>query len=233
MKTTHRNIFVVLALNLFILSFLFLQGCDENNPISPVGTTARLTIINASPDAPNFDVYINSTLVGSNFVYLSTTGYRDVTGDAISRVTMYSPGISTPVIDTNLYCQTDKYYTLIAFDSLQNIQPMFLTDDLTAPGTSNANLRFIHLVPNGPTYDGGAAGKSPWFPFYSFSQASPFRAITGGTYSLQVYLAGTPTVVANSNSQDLTAGKIYTMIVRGFVGGAGSQAIGISLFPNN
>jgi len=227
-----KKLYLIIALNFFVLSFLFLQGCDENNPLDPQVLTARLTIINACPDSPNFDVYINNTLVGSNFTYLSTTNYKDVTGDAVSRVTFYQAG-TVLRIDTSIYFQKDKYYTLMAFDSLQIIQPLILTDNLTPPGSANANIRFIHLVPNGVSYDAGASGKSHWFPFYSFSQASDFRAVTAGTYDLQLYFAGTSIVVANLNSQELAQGKIYTMIARGFVGATGNEALGITLIKNN
>ncbi|MEO6696263.1 MAG: DUF4397 domain-containing protein [Ignavibacteria bacterium] len=228
-----KKLYSVIVLCFILLSLAFIQGCDENNPINPQVLTARLMVLHASPDAPNLDIYINNNLVSSNFPYLNTTNYKDVSGDAICRVTIYPTGGSVALIDTSVYCQNNKYYTLIAFDSLQNIQPLFLTDDLTVPGSTNSSLRFIHLVPNGVTYDGGASGKSPWFPFYNFGVASNFRAVTAGTYSLQVYLAGSPTVVANSNSQVLAQGKIYTMIARGFAGATGTQALGVSLFQHN
>ena len=227
-----KRLYLIIGLNFFVFSFLFLQGCDENNPVNQQVLTARLTIINASPDSPNFDVFINNVQVGSNFTYLSSTNYKDVKGDGMNRITFYQAG-TVLRIDTSIYCQKDKYYTLIAFDSLQIIQPLILTDDLTTPGSTNANIRFIHVVPNGVTYDAGASGKSPWFPFYNFSQASNFRAVTAGTYDLQLYFAGTSIVVANLNSQELVQGKIYTMIARGFVGASGTEALGITLIKNN
>ena len=234
MKFTYiKKFFFVITLNFFALSFLFLQGCDENNPINPQVLTARLTIINASPDSPNMEIFINGTQVASNFPYLMSTNYKDVLGDATNRVVINTSSGGIRLIDTVVYCQTDKYYTLIAFDSLQDIQPLFLADDLTPPGSTNAKIRFIHLVPNGVSYDAGASGKSPWFPFYTFGQAANFRAITAGPYNLQVYLSGTPTVVTNLNNQVLAQGIIYTMIARGFVGASGSQALGITLFQNN
>jgi len=234
LKINHvKRLYLVFALNFFAFSFLFLQGCDENNPIINPTLTSRLTIINASPDSPNMEIFINGTQVASNFPYLMSTNYKDVLGDATNRVVINTSSGGARLIDTVVYCEKNKHYTLIAFDSLQDIKPLFLTDDLTPPGSTNANIRFIHLVPNGVSYDAGASGKSPWFPFYTFGQASNFRAVTAGPYNLQVYLAGTPTVVTNLNNQVLAQGIIYTMIARGFAGASGTQALGITLFQNN
>lgn len=219
------------ALSLCILTLSIISGCndDENNPITPT-STSYLTVTHSSPNAPNVDIYFGSTVVASNVPYLGTLQYKSVTGNSVVNLKINAAGTTTTVIDTAIYCQEGKSYSVFAYDSVSKIKPLVLTDDLTSPGSTNAKVRLIHLSPNGPTVDVGVTGKAIWFPFYSFGQYSNFRAVTGGTYTdLNVFLAGTPTVVYSKPNVTFTAGKIYTIVADGFVG----SSFGLTIYPNN
>jgi hypothetical protein len=220
-----------LTLSLCIVTLSIYSGCnnDENNPVSPTAT-AYLSVTHSSPNAPNVDILFGSTVVASNVPYLGTLQYKSVTGNSVVNLKINVTGTSTTVLDTAIYCQDGKSYSVFAYDSVSKIKPLVLTDDLTSPGSTNAKVRFIHFSPNGPTITVGVTGKADWFPFYSFSQYSGFRAVTGGTYSdLNVYLAGTTTVVYSKPNVTFTAGKIYTIVADGFYG----SSFGLSIYPNN
>jgi len=168
--------------------------------------------------------------VASDVPYKNTLQYRSVTGNSVVDLKINVTGTSTIVIDTAIYCQDGKSYSVFAYDSVSKIKPLVLTDDLTSPGSINAKVRFIHLSPNGPTVDVGVTGKAVWFPFYSFSQYSSFRAVTGGTYTdLNVFLAGTTSLIYSQPNVTFTAGKIYTIVADGFAG----SSFGINIYPNN
>lgn len=231
-KNHFNNLTKAFITAVMLLSVSFLTGCEEDNPVNPT-SEARMQFTHASPDAPNIDIYIGSSVVASNVAYLNTVSYLNITGDAISRVRINGAGTNTTIIDTSLFCQTGKSYSFIVFDSLQSLTPLFLTDDLTSPG-SNSGARFIHLSPNGPTVDAGGIGKSNWFPFYSFTQYSSFRPVApNDSYTLFANLAGTGTTIASVSNVDFSAGKLHTIILRGFSGGAGSQQLGLTVIPNN
>lgn len=234
MKLNLKSFKVLLLTLLTVFSLSFLAGCDEDNPVSPTTPQAFLTFIHASPNAPNVDVIYGTTTVASDFPYLSRLQYIPVTGNAVTNVRINAAGTSTTVIDTSIFMETGKSYTVFAYDSVSDIKPLFLNDDLSSPGNINANVRFIHLSPNGPTVDVGVSGKSSWFPFYSFSQASSFRPVTGQMYdSLNVYPGGTTNVFYTRPNVTFEAGRIYTIIANGFVGGTGTQAFGLTIYPNN
>jgi len=227
-----RSLRSFFALSTFIFSLSVISGCDEdqNNPISPAATS-YLSVTHSSPNAPNVDIYFGSTIVASDVPYMNTLQYKSVTGNSVVNLKINVTGTSTTVIDTAIYCQDGKSYSVFAYDSVSKIKPLVLTDDLTSPGSINANVRFIHLSPNGPTVDVGVTGKTQaWFPFYSFSQYSNFRAVTGGTYTdLNVFLAGTTNLIYSRPNVTFTAGKIYTIVADGFAG----SSFGISIYPNN
>ena len=226
-----KSLRFIFSLSLCILTLSIYSGCndDENNPVSPTAT-AYLSVTHSSPNAPNVDILFGSTVVATNVPYLGTLQYKSVTGNSVVNLKINVTGTSTTVIDTAIYCQDGKSYSVFAYDSVSKLKPLVLTDDLTSPGSINANVRLIHLSPNGPTVTVGVTGKADWFPFYSFSQYSNFRAVTGGTYAnLNAYLAGTTTVVYSKPNVTFTAGKIYTIVVDGFSG----SSFGLSIYPNN
>jgi len=219
------------TLILCISTLSIFSGCDEdqNNPVSPTATS-YLSVTHSSPNAPNVDIYFGSSKVASDVPYMNTLQYRSVTGNSVVNLKINVAGTSTTVIDTALYCQDGKSYSVFAYDSVSKIKPLVLTDDLTSPGSTNAKVRFIHLSPNGPTVDVGVTGKSVWFPFYSFSQYSNFRAVTGGTYTdLNVFLAGTTSLIYSRPNVTFTAGKIYTIVADGFYG----SSFSVNIYPNN
>ncbi|MCB0726947.1 MAG: DUF4397 domain-containing protein [Ignavibacteriae bacterium] len=230
-----KSIQVLLITVLTVFSLSLLSGCDEDNPVSPATPQAFLTVVHASPNAPNVDIYYGSSTVATDVPYLSRLAYIPVNGNSVTNLKINAAGTSTTVIDTALYMQENKSYTVFVYDSLASIKPLFLNDDLSSPGSINANVRFLHLSPNGPTVDVGVSGKTtPWFAFESFSQYTSFRPVTGQMYdSLNVYPAGTPTVIYTKPNVNFEPGRIYTIIANGFVGGTGTQAFGLTIYPNN
>lgn len=231
LKITSKSLIVLLVV---MISAIFLNGCDEDsNPIVSA-TNSYLQITNASPNSPNYEVFVNTTLVASGFNYLSSTAYGTITGNAVSRITVYSPSVTAPVIDTSIYCEVNKSYSFFLYDSTQKIKPLILTDNLSSPGSINANIRLVDLSPNSVTIDVGGVGKTtPWFPFYSFPQTSAFRPITGGVYTVYANLAGTGTTILSLPDTDFAVGRIYTILVRGFEGASGTNALGFTIMNNN
>lgn len=234
LKKKSQSVKVILFTVLTIFTLSFFAGCNEDNPVSPVTPQAYLTVVHASPNAPNVDILYGSSVVASDVPYLTRLAYIPVTGNSVTNLKINAAGTSTTVIDTALYMEDTKSYSVFVYDSLSDIKPLFLTDNLSSPGSTNANVRFIHLSPNGPTVDVGVSGKSVWFPFYSFSEYSSFRPVTGGMYdSLNVYPAGTSTVFYTKPDVNFESGRIYTIIANGFVGATGTQAFGLTIYPNN
>lgn len=108
-----------------------------------------------------------------------------------------------------------------------------LTDDLTAPASGKAHVRFVHLSPNAPAVDVAVTGGAVVFGNKSFKDYTAFTPLDAGTYNLEVRVAGTSTVALPLPGITLQAGKIYTVFAKGFLGGTGSQALGAQIIANN
>ena len=59
-----------------------------------------------------------------------------------------------------------------------------------------------------------------------------FIEIDAGTYTFLFKNAGTGATIYTTSAQVLLPDRIYTLAVRGFTGGAGTQAIGGWVYPN-
>ena len=230
-KKIKKFSFAILVTGFALSLMSVFNGCDENT-VTPPTSKSRTTITHASPNAPNVDILVGDNVIATNVAYPSTLPYTELnTGN--NRIRIRPTGTTTAVIDATLFFEESKSYSIFAIDSVSKISALFLTDDLTAPGSGNANVRFIHLSPNAPAVDVAVTGGSTLFPDYEFKEFSSFRPVGAGTYNLEVRLANQPIVVLSLPNITFEAGKIYTVYARGFAGATGTQALGAGIINNN
>jgi hypothetical protein len=141
-------------------------------------------------------------------------------------------GTSTSVINADVTFEKDKNYSIFAVDSVAKIAPLVLSDDLTAPASGKAHVRFVHLSPNAPAVDVALVGGAVVFPNQSFKGFTAFAPLDAGTYNLEVRVAGTSTVALTLPPITLAAGKIYTVFAKGFLGATGAQELGAEIIVN-
>jgi hypothetical protein len=220
------------ALALGLVSALALSSCDNSDtPFAP-RPKARIMAVHASPNAPAVDLLVDNLVAGTGLAFPGNTAYLNVKAGT-RNLKINVTGTSTTVINADLPVTAGSSYTVFAADSVSKIAPVVLTDDLTAPASGKAHVRFVHLSPNAPAVDVAVTGGPVLFGNEAFKGYSAFTPVAAGTYDLEVRLAGTGTVVLPLPGITLTAGKIYTVFAKGFVGGAGAQALGAQIIVNN
>ena len=221
-------------LGMATLATLFLASCgsdDDANPVAPA-TPARVMAVHASPDAPAVDLLVDGAVAGTGLAYPNNTAYLEVAAGT-RNVKVNVGGTTTTVINASLPVTGGSSYTVFASDVVASIGAVVLTDDLTAPASGKAHVRFVHLSPNAPAVDVAVQGGQVLFANKAFKQYTPFTPVNAGTYNLEVRLAGTATVALPLNGIVLQPGKIYTVFAKGLVGGAGAQALGAQIIVNN
>lgn len=139
----------------------------------------------------------------------------------------------TTVIEANIDFMQDKNYSVFAVNSVANIEPLLIEDDLTAPAQGKAHARFIHLSPDAPAVDITLTDGTVVFGNKSFKEFTAFTPLDATTYNLQVRVAGTPNVALDLPGITLEAGKIYTVFAKGFLSGVGQQELGAEIIVNN
>ncbi len=232
MPRLKRFALVAIALTAALVA----AGCsddDDNNPLAPA-PGPNVMVVHASPDAGPVDLRVNNILVsaGTALAYPNNTGYLARTAGA-ENYKVNPAGSMTTVIDTTVTLVNGNNYTVFASDSVANIGAVILLDDLTTPAAGKAHVRFAHFSPNAPAVDVAVQGGPVVFANQSFKDFTDFTPLDAGSYDLEVRLAGQATQVLALNGVTLQAGKIYTVFAKGFVGGAGMQALGAEIIANN
>lgn len=219
------------------ISFAFV-GCKEDE--TPTPDTAKVLVVHASPNAPGVDLLVDNTKVNSAaLTFPNNTGYLSVNAGA-RNFKVNVAGTSTTAINATPTLTKDMSYSVFAIDSVSKISPLVTVDDLTTPASGKAHIRFIHLSPNAPAVDVSVVGQAAGvgvFTNRTFNKTitaaeQAFTPVDAGAYNLEVRVAGTTTVALAVGNVTLTAGKIYTVFAKGFLGGTGAQALGAEIIVN-
>jgi hypothetical protein len=220
-----------------LLLFAFASCSDSNDTPAP-NQTARVMVVHASPNAPNVDVRVNNSVALTNVPFLANSSYTAVPAGN-TNIKVSPTGTTTYVIDANVNLAANTSYSVFAVDSVSKIKAAAVVDDLTVPASGKAHIRFFHFSPNAPAVTVRVVNGPALFSNRSFNDqatnaaVASFTPVDAATYNLEVVLAGTNTVVLPLPGVALTAGKIYTVYAKGFVGGSGNQALGAQLIANN
>lgn len=220
---------VILAL----FATLSFTSCDDDDDDD--AAQARVQVVHASPDAPGVDILVDNDKVNSSaLVFPNNTAYLNV--DAGTRnIKVNAAGTSTSVINADVPFTADKNYSIFAINRLASIEALALEDDLTAPASGKAHVRFVHLSPDAPAVDVTTNTGAIVFGNRAFKSATSFTPLDAGTVNLQVRVAGTSTVALSLPAITLEAGKIYTIFARGFLAPptGNTNTLGAQIIVNN
>lgn len=216
------------------------DGNDNGNGDDRAQKT-QLRVLHGVADAPPVDVLIDGGVVLSNVAYRQGSGYLSVQPG--SREIRVNPtGQQTSVIEATPDLAKNTAYSLLALGSVgdQNIEPLLLEDDTTAPAAGNIRVRVVHGAPTAPAVDiyitepgTGLADTAPTLGNVSYKDASQFLEVPAGTYQIRVAQAGQAGVPAiyDSGPVSLQEGTVLTAVALPTPGNTGS--IGLVAMSNN
>lgn len=225
-----KKSFLALTSATLFISLVMLSSCKKEEEVTK--SYAKVLVTHASPNAPGVDLLVdNSKQNTAALSFPSNTGYLQVEAGT-RNIKVNVSGTSTTVINADLALSKDQNYSVFAIDSVSKISALVLTDDLTAPASGKAHIRFVHLSPNAPAVDVALAGGAVVFGNKAFKDYTAFTPLDAGTYNLEVRVAGTTPPVLPLPGIVLQAGKIYTVFAKGFLGGTGAEALGAEIIVN-
>ena len=188
---------------------------------------ASVRVLHASPDAPAVDVYLDDQPVSAlaNVPFATISAYLDVpSGD--HNVKVYATGTTTdPVIDADVSLSAGAAYTIAATDAVASITPQVLVDD-PSPDCDTAQVRVVHFSADAPAVDIAPSGASPddaVIQDLAYPDASDYVALPGGTYDLEVRLAGETTVALDLPGVAVEDCMSYSVFA---IGSAADPAVG-------
>lgn len=186
---------------------------------------ASVIVTHASPDAPGVDLVIDNIVINSAaLTFPNNTGYIDV-GAGTRNIKVNASGTSTTVIEADLTLGANKNYSIFATDVLANITPVVIEDDLSAPATGKAHVRFAHFSPDAPAVDITLTNGTVVFPNAAFQDVTAFTPLDAGSYDLQVRAAGTSNVVLTLPTITVSDGMIYTVFAKGLLSNLAPEII--------
>lgn len=200
-----------------LLSAVALSACDDDDSNNGGAGQAELRVIHASPDAPNVDVIVDGVQVLTEVPFFTASAYLDL--QAGSRAIRLEPvGSDTPILEATVSLDDGEAVTLMAVDSAASIEPLVLTDDLSAPPSGDIKVRAVHASPATETVDvyvltpGDPLPATPTAQGVAYKSASAYVAVPAGDYRLVVTPAGDPTTLAVDVTLTFAAGEIRTIV---------------------
>jgi LPXTG-motif cell wall-anchored protein len=113
----------------------------------------------------------------------------------------------------------DTDYSVVAVGTLENIEPLVLIDNNSAPALGKAHVRFVHASPDAPAVDIAVTGGPVLFSNIPFKGVGDYLPVDAGTYDLEARIAGTETVALSVPGVALENGAVYTIFAMGFADG--------------
>ncbi|KQS37067.1 DUF4397 domain-containing protein [Pedobacter sp. Leaf194] len=225
-KTTAKTIFALLAVT------LFLSACKKDWGDSNSITVAGIGFVHASPGTGALDFIVDNQRANNReFKYTNDLGYfgaypgTRLFGIAKKDSVKY---LST----TNVNLQSGFFYSAFVIDVLPSPKILVIQDDLTAPATGKAKIRFINLSPDAPALDLAVEGNATALVTgKAYKETSPFISIDpAAAYTFQIKESNN--VTATLPATKIEAGKIYTLWAKGLKSKTDSTKFGLSILTN-
>jgi hypothetical protein len=225
-----RNI--CLSFSVLALAFAF-SGCSKNN--NGPSNVASVMFVNGCVLATNINIEVKNVAQpnASNIAFFGTSGYQNVTAGSGILISYYLSNPVTLLSSQTVNLTAGTHYSVFAGNGLVTT-PSFLltTDDLTAPATGYAKIRFVNLSSDSLN-ETATVGDSTFAVGVTSTTTSGFYQMLAGSYAVK---AGDPlhiSSVVTTPSTLLAAGKIYTVILTGSESGSGTAGLTLTFINNN
>lgn len=171
-------------------------------------------VLNASPDAPAVDIYINGGLIFKNIKFKDFTEYVQLSMGQY-KMEVYPVGqMDKPVLAQNIQVPEKQVITIAAAGNFEDLQLIpYIEGDADGLAMNQSRVRLIHLSPDAPEVDVLINGQIV-FNNIGFMDATDYIKVVSGTYNIVVNLAGTNDTVLTFSLQ-LNSQKVYTVYVVG------------------
>ena len=179
---------------------------------------ACISVVHASPDAPNVDIYLDGQHVLGNLGFGWWSNWVAVpAGDHQVQVTAAGASLDTAVIDATVTVDAGMGYQIAATGFVAEITPQIYPIDFSALDEGNGRINVVHAVPDAPAVDVAVAGGDVLISNLAFPDASEALEVPAGTYDLEVRPAGTEDVALDLPGVTLEAGMAYDVFAVGLL----------------
>lgn len=210
-----------------------LGSCMKDDEVRPQQPVAGLSIIQASPTTENLDVYVDATRAVLDLPYAKKIDYLNLY-PGNRKLSIKKTGSQTDLLAQELTLKDYIGYSLFVIDKLETVKFLFIEDNLAAPATGKAKVRFVNLSPDAPALNLAIAGKETDLVtnklFKEYSTFIEIDAAEKVTFNVKNKETGAPeTSIADVKVQ---AGGIYTIWVKGLKSATDDKKLGVAVFQH-
>ena len=224
-----KKIFSILA-----IAVLAVTGCKKSTSSAPANS-ANVMFVNGCAGTGSIYVMDGTTKIAgaSNVAFFGTSGYQYITAGSQS-LSFYvsSLGSSTPLNTLSTSFTANAHYSVFVAGLITGSSTLVTTDDLSAPTSGNANIRFINLSSDALS-ENVSVGTTSIATSVTSLQASAFASVGAGNFVIKAGDPSNISTVVSTASVTLSAGKIYTVMLTGTLACIGTSALTLTVLTNN
>lgn len=200
---------------LFLFSILIissLNSCAKGEE-SSLNITS-LSVIHASPGLPAIDFYFNGDrLNGDSIIAYGDTIPNKLFNSGTASIVIKKYISSTTYISTSIELESEKNHSFFVIGKPNEPTYLLTADDLSAPASGKAKLRFINLSPDAPDLS-FKINSGNLFGSMAFKAYSEFSLVDPGDHIISIHNSASGAKLAEQNL-NIEAGKVYTVWAKG------------------
>jgi hypothetical protein len=192
-----------------------LTSCKKDD-VDETGT-AHVKVVNASQSSNAQGFFLaNTPLVASGLTFGEGSDYIATPSGNNLTAEFRNEGATTPYATDNFDFDNGARYTVFLAGDGQSARIKVFPDDLTAPASGQAKVRFVHLSDAAPgNVDIRRGNGDNLVVNLSRDNASDFATVAPGILELNVFASGQTTSLGTFNLAAFLPNKIYTVFVTG------------------
>lgn len=233
---------------LILITAIGIWGCDKSSTLPDrttiiPSTSAFIKAMHMSPDAPLFNMYVDSIRAitvlesapdvetgiafGSVVPSLSNSYSYSIVPGGTHAISAKVPSTSTTLAGQTILTKSSnlvqgKYYTIAVVDSLSKLDAVIVEDDLNVPDTSKAYFRIANFLVRGSADVEFTGTNNFTRNGIAFKNVTSFETVPQGSYKIFLRANGATAKLDSITSFAPLKGKKYTLYSRGVVGQTGS-----------
>lgn len=202
---------------MFICPYFAYRCSHKMRQINPV---SYIRFLNASPNSPAVDVYLNERLLFKNLAYKSFSDYVNIPHGTYNIRVFPTGNAENPIIDRSLFIPAEKIFTIAAVDNYPNIN-LLPIEDIRRPKIPNrALIRFVNLTSDSSSLDLGLSNGNILFPNVSYKEVTQYIPMTPGVYTMQINISDSHNRVLHVPNVRLAPNRFYSIYSVGKLSGS-------------
>lgn len=220
MKTNNKSLVRKLMTGIALLMVpAVIMSCKKDDV--DVDGSANLKVVNASSasSAQSFHV-AGSAVVTGGLEFGEASNYVAANSGNNLELQFKNEGSNANYASERVSFNNGGYYTVFLAGDGESARIKVFPDDMSAPASGKAKVRFVHLADAGPAnVDIRSSATANVVANLARNNASNYVMVDPGVMSLRVYAAGGTDNSSNFDLSAFAAGKIYTVYITGSTSG--------------